>query len=74
MFDIDGEIITDTIYNKLYLALWSDTDEMKINQLKEHINQINSRLQIDQSERINKYNFFRGIKIDKEMIRDYFRC
>ena len=74
MFDIDGEIITDTIYNKLYLALWSDTEEVKINQLKEHINQINSRLQIDQSKRINKYNFFRGIKIDKEMIRDYFRC
>ncbi len=74
MFDIDGEIITDTIYNKLYLALWSDTDKTKISKLKEHINQINPRLQIDQWQHINKNNFLRGIKIDKEMIRDYFRC
>ena len=73
-FDIDGEIITDTVYNKLYLALWNDTDTTKIDLLKNYISEINPRLQINETKYIDKNNFFRGIKIDKEMIRDYFRC
>lgn len=73
-FDIDGEIITDTVYNKLYLALWNDTDTTKIDLLKNYISEINPRLQINDTKYIDKNNFFRGIKIDKEMIRDYFRC
>lgn len=72
-FNIDGEIITDTIYNKLYLALWKECNQTNIDALKTHISNINSRLKIDKIKLVNKYNFYRGIKIDKEMIRDFFR-
>lgn len=73
-FNIDGEIITDTVYNRLYLALWKECNQTEIDLLNAHINKINPRLRIDAVKILNKYNFYRGIKIDKEMIRDYFRC
>jgi len=72
-FNIDGEIITDTVYNKLYLALWSECNKSNINLLYKHIHNLNSRLKIDKVDNLKKINFYRGIKIDKEMIRDYFR-
>lgn len=70
---IDGEIITDTIQNTLYLACWSTHSRKIILNLQEKIKSINSRLEISKVEVLDKNLFYRGIKLDKEMIRAYFR-
>ena len=54
-FNIDGEIITDTVYNKLYLALWSECNKSDINLLCKHIYKLNSRLKLNVKNRMLKF-------------------
>ncbi len=66
-------IVTDTIRNCLYLAFWDTVDEsLEIeydNFFKNNFNRIN----IKKSTVLNKRKFLTGIKIDNELLREYFR-
>jgi hypothetical protein len=69
-----GEIITDTVYNKIYVALWTDLEYVKnVKIIKKELKKINYRLKIDNIKILKIDDFYRGIKLDKELIRDYFR-
>jgi hypothetical protein len=70
----NGEIITDTVYNKIYVALWSNLEyDKNIKIIKTELKKINHRLKIDNVKILKIDDFYRGIKLDKELIRDYFR-
>lgn len=76
-FRINGTIVTDTVYNRIYLALWDRFDvkvaDFKVDLLNKQLNRINPKLKINKYEMLDQSNFQRGIKLDHELIRDYFR-
>lgn len=66
-------LVTDTVKNCLYLAFWNERcDSIK----EEYINFFSKnfrRIQIDKTAVLNKSKFLTGIKIDNELLREYFR-
>lgn len=70
------DLIYDTVKNSIYLAIWKDTGSVDENVLKLKNKII--RLSGD-THTINKYKvieyerFLVGIKLDQELLRDYFR-
>ncbi len=73
MCNPDVYIVTDTVKNCLYLAFWNDrnrrTEDEYINFFKNNFN----RIEIEKSAVLNKNKFLTGIKIDNELLREYFR-
>jgi len=74
---LNGELFYDQIKSQIYLSVWEsfieDIDEkvLKISgQLKKYSD---DRHYISKYDYLNRSNFISGIKIDKEMIREYFR-
>lgn len=66
-------IVTDTVKNCLYLAFWNREDEeLKIDYFNFFKNNFN-RVQIEKTAVLNKNKFLTGIKIDNELLREYFR-
>ena len=63
----NGEVIVDSLYNKIYLALWeeSDVEEIQSNFDSRHI--------ISKSEVLDKSMFMSGIKLDIQALREHFR-
>jgi hypothetical protein len=73
---LDAKFIYDTAVNEIYLAVWKEVQNLDI--LVEQIN--NKMLEFSWScHYISKYevldykSFFSGIKIDNQLLRDYFR-
>ena len=76
-------IVTDTIENKLYLLIQKNSNlDGNITEIEKLVSQINNKLfETFNSDRvvIDKYliedvsKFITGIKIDRELIREYFR-
>jgi hypothetical protein len=77
-FKIDALCLTDTVYNKIYLAIWEDIPD-KVADVKTKVidkdikRNINKELEISKHAVLAKSDFMRGIKLDHEMIRDWFR-
>lgn len=63
----NGEVIVDSLYNKIYLALWETTDVEEIQ------SKFDSRHIISKSEVLDKSMFMSGIKIDIQALREHFR-
>lgn len=63
----NGEVIVDSLYNKIYLALWEETDVEEIQ------SKFDSRHIISKSEVLDKSMFMSGIKIDIQALREHFR-
>lgn len=66
-------IVVDTVNHCLYLACWQDLALEKINQIKQEIEDKFERIKITKVDRLDKSNFYYGIKIDNELLREYFR-
>lgn len=64
-------IVTDTVKNCLYLACWTDTE--KANIVKDEVENNYKRVKIEKIATLNKQSFFSGIKLDNELLREYFR-
>jgi len=72
----DGDIIIDTTKDKLYLAIWQDVEH-----LSDNVINITNKIKQDSwgLHTINKYKlldrtkFMTGVKLDMELLRDYFR-
>ena len=63
----NGEVIVDSLYNKIYLALWEETDVEEIQ------SKFDSRHIISKSEVLDKSMFMSGIKLDIQALREHFR-
>jgi acyl-CoA synthetase (AMP-forming)/AMP-acid ligase II len=78
-FEEKFSIITDKIQNKLYLAIWEEMNKktaLKLtNSLIKRLQKIfkSRNISISKFECLKKDKFKYGIKIDKELIREYFR-
>ena len=73
---IEGEFIYDTMQHKIYLALWRDYETLvsmssivneKLKNLSKGAHTI-SKVKVLQRD-----NFINGVKLDKELLRSYFR-
>lgn len=73
---IDSEIIYDVQENQIYLAVWKEIKnlEYKVKILSARIEKLSLNTHsIDKYAVLNKEDFLTGVKVDNELIRDYFR-
>ena len=66
-------IVVDTVYHCLYLACWEDLELDEIYKIKNSIESNFERIKITKIAHLNKSNFYYAIKIDNELLREYFR-
>lgn len=74
--NLNGELIVDTNKNSIYLAIWSDYNDIdiKINNISKQIETYSEGLhKINKFKVLNKDTFLSGVKLDNELLRDYFR-
>lgn len=66
-------IVVDTVYHCLYLACWEDLSMEEIHTIKEQIESRFEQIRITKIAHLDKSNFYYAIKIDNELLREYFR-
>jgi hypothetical protein len=66
-------LITDTVKNCLYLALWSNDDDEVIEEYGYFFKNNFKRIEIKKTAVLEEKKFRTGIKIDNELLREYFR-
>lgn len=73
--DVNATCVIDTFKDSLYLAFWENTDfEKKVSHINSLITIKSRNLhKINKFALLNKNNFLSGIKLDMELLRDYFR-
>ena len=64
----NGVLVIDTLYNKIYLAMWDDSIDIDKVQSK-----FDRRHVISKSAVLIKQMFMSGIKLDIQALREYFR-
>lgn len=69
----DTYIVIDTLNHCLYLACWKDMTVEEIQLIKEEIESNFDKIKITKVVQLDKSNFYYGIKIDNELLREYFR-
>lgn len=66
-------VIIDTLNHCLYLACWEDMSTETIQDIKTAIESNFERIKITKIAQLDKSNFYYGIKIDNELLREHFR-
>jgi len=66
-------IVTDTVKNCLYLAFWDIKNDALVKEYSNFFANNFNRIKIDKVAVLNKNKFLTGIKIDNELLREYFR-
>lgn len=66
-------LVTDTVKNCLYLAFWNEHCDSIQKEYTDFFSNNFKRIQIDKTAVLNKSKFLTGIKIDNELLREYFR-
>lgn len=69
----DFYVVVDTLNHCLYLACWRETSLEEIAQIKNEVESKFARVKITKIAEIDKSHFYYGIKIDNELLREYFR-
>jgi hypothetical protein len=69
------DLIIDVLNNCLYLAIWDEsTDPLLLNKIDAKLLSISdNRHFISKSDTLKFKDFLTGVKIDKQLLRDYFR-
>ena len=71
---MSADLIVDTHKDSIYLAIWEDTDDKNIKQINNLLRYHSDGLHfIKKYARLNSSDYLNGVKIDKEMIREFFR-
>jgi hypothetical protein len=73
---LNSTLVVDTIKDKLYLAIWEDIEDMnsKVDSICLQIQDMSeSTHKVDKFALLEKDRFFTGVKLDMELLRDYFR-
>ena len=68
----DCNIVHDTVYNKVYLAVWEDQEDLHHKVMKLYY-QLEDRFEISRFAILDYDLFLINNKLDYEAIRDYFR-
>jgi hypothetical protein len=73
---LNGDLVFDFVNNRIYLAVWETDDNL--NQTIDEIQEVLKK-RSDEAHYISKYkvlsyeDFLSGIKLDQELLREYFR-
>jgi hypothetical protein len=72
---LDADLIIDTVKDSLYIAVWKDErTESNINIIREAISKSSYNAhKINKYAVLDKIKFMTGVKLDMELLRDYFR-
>jgi hypothetical protein len=73
--DVDGELICDSLHQKIYLALWREpvSVDLTTKHVEARMRIDYPELRISKSDVLDKSAFIGGIKVDAELIREHFR-
>jgi hypothetical protein len=66
-------IVIDTLNHCLYLACWEDLSLEEIQTIKEEVESNFEHIKVTKILNLDKSNFYYGIKIDNELLREHFR-
>jgi hypothetical protein len=66
-------LVTDSVHNCLYLAFWEGKNQEILNSINQQLENNFKRVKITKTKTLNKFTFLTGIKLDNELIREYFR-
>jgi hypothetical protein len=66
-------LVTDSVMNCLYLAFWNKVDIEIYEEISNYITDNFKKVKINKMTNLNKKSFMSGIKLDNELIREYFR-
>lgn len=73
---LNADLVYDLVRQRIYLAIWEDDKDLdnKIQQIDDFIKieSLNSHC-IDKHSVLKQENFLTGVKLDQELLRDYFR-
>ena len=69
----DTYVVVDTLNHCLYLACWKYMTALEIQTIKEEVEGHFERIKIAKVLNLDKSNFYYGIKIDNELLREHFR-
>lgn len=73
---LDAILVVDTMKDSLYLAIWKDDIDCatKIVNLNTRLNKVSKGShKIDKFALLDQNRFYTGVKLDMELLRDYFR-
>lgn len=73
---LDADLVYDFVYQVIYLAIWTESQN-----LQKHTSEINDELKrrsdnnhfLKKSKVLDKSEFLTGVKLDQELLREYFR-
>jgi hypothetical protein len=66
-------VITDSVKNCLYLACWINVPKPDVDYFVKEVEYNFKRIPVSKIAVLNKQSFFSGIKLDNELLREYFR-
>lgn len=66
-------IVVDTLNHCLYLACWEELNTEEIQTIKGQIENNFNQVKVTKVLHLEKSNFYYGIKIDNELLREHFR-
>lgn len=69
----DSYVVVDTLNHCLYIALWKDMPDADIVILKQNVESHFNRIKVTKVTLLETQNFYYGIKLDNELLREYFR-
>jgi acyl-coenzyme A synthetase/AMP-(fatty) acid ligase len=73
---LNGELVLDTVYQKIYLAVFESYTNLdhKIQEINKFLESKSGNSHfLSKFKILNKEDFLTGIKLDQELLRDYFR-
>jgi hypothetical protein len=71
--DTRAYIVIDTLNHCLYLACWEDMTMEEIQTIKTSTENIFKHIKVTKIAQLDKSNFYYGIKLDNELLREHFR-
>ena len=69
----DTYIIIDSLHNSIYIAFWNTYNSKSLTTIDNFFNTNFDKINIDKKTILNKEQFMSGIKLDNELLREYFR-
>jgi acyl-CoA synthetase (AMP-forming)/AMP-acid ligase II len=73
---LNGELIYDSVQQQIYLAIWEEKDNLEniVKEIIDFILRYSGKVHnITKYKLLNYNDFLTGIKLDHELLRDYFR-
>ena len=73
---LNSDLIFDSVHNRIYLAVWENDDNLdaKVNEIQDELKKRSENDHYISKYKVLSYeDFLSGIKLDQELLREYFR-